>query len=174
MTCLWVASHTSFIWSFFYIVSSLTLPLTVHPRKQWSKRKEMKRRREKQSRILFTSSFCISVVPLWQKRGSIEPCTYCEMTLRFKVYQLSSLVPISVNLIQITCIWLMQILWQRWVIEDSFGYKWNFDMCTIHIKTLIFLCFVFRVAILVRKKKERKWWKMLKMRCPLRCDSQNW
>lgn len=34
---------------------------------------------------------------------------------------------------------------------------------------------LFRVAILVRKKKEeRKWGKMLRMRCPLRCDSQNW
>lgn len=50
-------------------VTCLTLRLPVHPRKQWSKRKETRRRRRKQSQIPSTSLFCISVVQLWQKRG---------------------------------------------------------------------------------------------------------
>lgn len=41
----------------------------------------------------------------------------------FLVHHLSSLVPISVNLIQIIFIWHMPTLWQRWVIAEGFGHE---------------------------------------------------
>lgn len=45
------------------------LILCVHPRKQWSKRREKRRKRRKQSQTPSTSSFCISAAPRWQKKG---------------------------------------------------------------------------------------------------------
>lgn len=90
-------------------------------------------------------------------------------------YRSSSPLSIPVNSIQIIFIWHMQKLWQRWVIAKGFGTCFQlYARCTL--KLFFFLSFPScRVAILVRKKKgERKWWKMPRMRCPLRCDSQNW
>lgn len=41
------------------------------PRKQWSKKREMRRKRKRPSRTHSTSSFCISAAPLWRKKGLI-------------------------------------------------------------------------------------------------------
>lgn len=55
--------HLNFLF-FYFPVPLLTLPLNLNFRKQWSKRKEMKKRKGKQSQIPCISLFCISVVLL--------------------------------------------------------------------------------------------------------------
>lgn len=56
-----VISHLIFIWE---LLCTVTQALSMYCRKPWSKRKEMKRRRKKQSQILSTNLFCISVALL--------------------------------------------------------------------------------------------------------------
>lgn len=84
----------------------------------------------------------------------------------------------TVNLIQITYIWHTLILWQRWVlwcnILACYCYLY---MNVFKVYTFFFpcLCVCCRAATLVRRTKgERRWRKGLRMRCPLRCDRQNW
>lgn len=59
--------------------------------------------------------------------------------------------------------------------HDGFQMLVNFKLFTWLRLCFCFFFFFFRVATLMTKMKgERIWWKTLKMRCPLRCDSQNW
>lgn len=54
-------------------------------RKPWSKRKEMRKKRKKQSQTPCTSSFCISVAPLWPKKGWLFP-HWCVAELEITFY----------------------------------------------------------------------------------------
>lgn len=111
---------------------------------------------------------------LWYKNWAtlVSFCILCKFFMNSYVIYL---VAVTVNLIQIISIWHMQILWQRWV-NVAYWFEVVSRKCWWFFCDYFFLPLdTFRVAILVRKKKgERKWWKMLRMRCPLRCDSQNW